>query len=101
MLVLNSSSKLITKINKFKTTKTKINIKIYLNGLRRQGWILTYKGNKYNIDLFFIKKKELPYMMFHYMGPRSYNIRTRAYAKRKGWLLNQYGLWYANNVLKI
>ena len=32
-------------------------------------------------------------MLFHYIGPRSYNIRTRAYAKKKGWLLNQYGLW--------
>ena len=93
LLVLNNYSNL-------EKIKKKLKIQIYLKGLRHQGWYLTYKGNKYNIDLFIIKKKELPYMLFHYIGPRSYNIRTRAYVKRKGWLLNQYGLWVVNNINK-
>ena len=85
-------NKLLKKSNK----KLKL-IQVYLKGNRHQGWLILYKNVKYKIDLFLAKKKELPYMLFHYIGPKSYNIRTRAYAKRKGWLLNQYGLWYSNN----
>jgi DNA polymerase/3'-5' exonuclease PolX len=36
---------------------------------------------------------EKPFALFHYSGPATYNIRTRALAKRHGWLLNQYGLF--------
>lgn len=45
------------------------------------------------LDVFWASPAERPYALFHYTGPRSYNIRTRAYAQRKGLLLNQYGLW--------
>ena len=94
LVYLNKLNKLNNKKTNNKKTNNKLKLnKIYLNGSRRQGWDIIYKNKHYNIDLFFIKKKELPYMLFHYIGPRSYNIRTRAYAKKKGWLLNQYGLW--------
>ena len=89
-LLVYLNKKIKNKNNKLNKLKL---YKIYLNESRRQGWDIIYKNKHYNIDLFFIKKKELPYMLFHYIGPRSYNIRTRAYAKKKGWLLNQYGLW--------
>ena len=40
--------------------------------------------------------------MMQYTGPKSYNIRIRKYVKNKGWLLNQYGIFYAgtNNIVK-
>ena len=63
---------------------------------RHQRYI--YK-NKYLIDIFISTKKELPYCIFHYTGDKKYNIRTRAYAKKKGLLLNQYGLWRNNKLL--
>ena len=69
----------------------------YIFGSTRQAWVILYKNKKYLLDLFIYESKELPYMLFHYIGPKSYNIRTRAYAKRNGWLLNQYGLWDVNN----
>jgi DNA polymerase/3'-5' exonuclease PolX len=47
----------------------------------------------FRIDLILVIGDELPFALFHYTGPTSYNIRTRAYAKRKGFMLNQYGLW--------
>lgn len=46
----------------------------------------------FRIDLLLVVGGELPFALFHYTGPKSYNIRTRAYAKRKGFMLNQYGL---------
>lgn len=46
-------------------------------------------------DFFITAAAARPYALFHYTGPTSYNIRTRALAKRKGWKLNQYGLFDA------
>lgn len=47
----------------------------------------------FRIDLILVIGDELPFALFHYTGSTQYNIRTRAYAKRKGFMLNQYGLW--------
>lgn len=44
-------------------------------------------------DFFLCRRSELPFALFHYTGSYRYNIRTRAQAKRQGWLLNQYGLF--------
>ena len=60
---------------------------------RHQKYIFTLNKTNYLIDVFICTKKELPYMLFHYTGSKQYNIRTRAYVKKKGLLLNQYGLW--------
>jgi DNA polymerase/3'-5' exonuclease PolX len=64
---------------------------------RHQKYILTYNKTNYLIDIFICLQKELPYMLFHYTGSKQYNIRTRAYAKKKGMLLNQYGLFLRSN----
>jgi len=49
------------------------------------------------IDFFVTTKKELPYSMLQYIGPKYYNIRIRRYVRdQHGWLLNQHGLFYAN-----
>ena len=47
----------------------------------------------YLSDLFLTTEENKPYALFHFTGSKSFNIRTRALAKRKGWLLNQYGLF--------
>lgn len=60
---------------------------------RHQKYIYQLSGKNYLIDIFLCTGVELPYMLFHYTGNKIYNIRTRAYAKKKGWLLNQYGLF--------
>jgi DNA polymerase (family 10) len=73
----------------------------YLRGPRRRSMVLAYrapetkKAKHYRVDLFFTTAKELPFALFHYTGSKQYNIRTRAHAKRKGWRLNQYGLFGA------
>ncbi len=73
----------------------------YLRGPRRRSMILAYrapgtkKAKHYRVDLFLTTAKELPYALFHFTGNKRYNIRTRALAKKKGWRLNQYGLYDA------
>lgn len=67
---------------------------IFVEGINRhQKYIYQLSGKNYLIDIFLCTENELPYMLFHYTGNKIYNIRTRAYAKKKGWLLNQYGLF--------
>ena len=50
---------------------------------------------RFPVDLFLVQARELPFALFHYTGSRLYNVRTRAHAKRRGWRLNQYGLFDA------
>jgi len=75
---------------------------IFVEGKNRhQKYIFTIGKTNYLIDIFICVKSELPYMLFHYTGDKHYNIRTRAYAKKKGFLLNQYGLWNISNKKKV
>jgi DNA polymerase (family X) len=52
-----------------------------------------YVNFKISVDLFFVLVKELPFAMIHYTGNKNFNIKMRLYAKKKGWLLNQYGIF--------
>lgn len=47
------------------------------------------------LDLFATTRRDLPFALFHWTGPAAYNVRTRAHARRRGLLLNQYGLFDA------
>ena len=69
------------------------------SGVRRRSIVITGPGvRSIQVDLFLVRQQELPFALFHYTGSRQYNIRTRAHAKARGWLLNQYGLFYADRV---
>jgi len=48
------------------------------------------------VDIFFATAAELPFALFHFTGPAVYNVRVRAHALARGWLLNQYGLFERN-----
>lgn len=50
--------------------------------------------NGVSVDLFWARPAEEPWALFHWSGPRSYNIRVRALARRRGLRLNQYGLFH-------
>jgi DNA polymerase/3'-5' exonuclease PolX len=70
----------------------------YNNGTHHKSVVVRWKtpGKRdryFHVDLFLTIGKELPFALFHRIGPRIYNIRIRALAKRKGWLLNQHGLF--------
>jgi DNA polymerase/3'-5' exonuclease PolX len=78
----------------------------YATGSRRRSFVLRAedrgqsgrtgaRAQHYRSDFFVTTADEKPYALYHYTGSRDYNIRTRAHAKRLGWLLNQYGLFDA------
>jgi DNA polymerase (family 10) len=79
--------------NAAKRNNTLTLVEGHTKNARHQKYLYMCDKKKYLIDVFICLKKELPYMLFHYTGNKKYNIRTRFNAKRKGWLLNQYGLW--------
>ena len=66
------------------------------NGPRRVALVLRSRGRFYRCDLFGATAAEEPFALFHFTGPAIYNIRIRAFAKRRGWRLNQYGLFSAS-----
>lgn len=71
-------------------------VETYAAGPRRRSFIVRdARGSHYRTDLFLTTAAEKPYAVFHYTGPASYNVRTRALAKRRGWRLNQYGIFDA------
>jgi DNA polymerase (family 10) len=49
--------------------------------------------NPIKCDIFYATKSELPYALLHFTGSAEYLQRIRYIAKRKGLLLNQYGLF--------
>lgn len=53
------------------------------------------------VDVFYADQVSWPYAMLHHTGPKAYNIRLRAHAKRKGLKLNQYGLWKKDGSLRV
>jgi DNA polymerase (family 10) len=73
----------------------------YAAGARRRSLILRADGGAgarplhYRCDLFMTTAAEKPYALYHFTGPKAYNIRIRSHAKRQGKLLNQYGLFDA------
>jgi DNA polymerase (family 10) len=67
----------------------------YASGKRRRSFIVRRGAKCYAVDLFLATRAERPYALFHFSGDKGYTIRVRAHAKRKGWKLNQYGLYYA------
>lgn len=74
--------------------------RVYNAGPRKFSFVLTWKGltpgqatKHFRVDIFLALTADKPYALFHYTGSRTYNLRTRALAKKKGWLLNQYGLF--------
>lgn len=71
----------------------------YAAGPRRRGllmrWAAPGRVASYRADLFAAAPAERPFALFHFTGSREYTIRVRAHAKRRGWRLNQYGLFDA------
>lgn len=49
--------------------------------------------NGFTINLYFYEPSYAGAMLFFLTGPKSYTIGYRMKAKKKGWVLNQYGLF--------
>jgi len=65
----------------------------YTAGERRHSLIVRRRGKHFAVDLFLATESEKPFALLHHTGPKDYNIRIRAHAKRNGLTLNQYGVF--------
>lgn len=80
-----------------KTKRPKLTVvESYASGDRRRSFVVVSGSTFYDVDLFLATQTEKPYALFHFTGGREYNIRVRAHAKKQGYLLNQYGLFYSS-----
>ena len=50
------------------------------------------------IDIRFCTKEEYPSMVLYFTGSKEFNIMCRRIAKQKGYILNEYGLYSANDI---
>jgi len=48
-------------------------------------------------DLRVVSKEEFPYALMYFTGSKEHNVRLRGIAKKKGWKLNEYGLFDGDN----
>lgn len=55
--------------------------------------LASYNIDGAEVDLYFATKENWGAMLLYLTGPQKYNIGLRMVAKKKGLLLNQYGLW--------
>lgn len=50
-------------------------------------------------DLRVVKKEEFPYALMYFTGSKEHNVRLRGIAKKKGWKLNEYGLFDGDTIV--
>jgi len=48
-------------------------------------------------DLRVVSKEEFPYALMYFTGSKEHNVRLRGIAKKKGWKLNEYGIFDGDN----
>lgn len=65
----------------------------YSSGDKKKSMIVLFAGKYLRLDLFKTTEEELPSALLHWTGSKNFNIRTRAVAKKKGYKLNQEGLF--------
>jgi DNA polymerase (family 10) len=51
-------------------------------------------------DLRVVSREEFPYALMYFTGSKEHNVRLRGIAKRKGWKLNEYGLFDGDSLVK-
>ena len=116
------SGEIVGSIRRKKPITRDIDIIIYINKstLKNSGelkskyfGIIPFKKNtrkihapinsKKKVDFFLVLRSERAFALYHYTGSKQYNIRIRAYAKKLGYKMNQYGIFNrkTNKILPI
>ncbi|OQB67170.1 MAG: DNA polymerase/3'-5' exonuclease PolX [Deltaproteobacteria bacterium ADurb.Bin135] len=50
-------------------------------------------------DLRVVTRQEFPYALVYFTGSKEHNVRLRGIAKKKGWKLNEYGIFDGDNLV--
>jgi len=65
----------------------------FVAGFQRSSYILEWKSTIFKVDLFHTHPSQFAAALLHYTGSKMFNIRCRLQAERKGYKLNDKGLW--------
>jgi DNA polymerase/3'-5' exonuclease PolX len=65
----------------------------FVDGSVRIAYIVKFQSRYMKVDIFHAPEEELPAAILHWTGSVRWNIRCRFQAKRKGYLLNEKGLF--------
>jgi DNA polymerase/3'-5' exonuclease PolX len=97
---LANVTNLVNAINN--SNKIKI-IHVFSQGPVKLGCIIHFVKYKFNVklDIFAASAHDYMYQLLFTTGSAKFNIFTRAIAKRRGYLLNQHGLYENGNLLPI
>ncbi len=68
-------------------------VEVFAQGDDKVSTILSFGKIRIKVDVFFTDPSEYLFMLLYATGSGQFNIRMRAIAKRKGYLLNQRGLY--------
>ena len=68
-------------------------VEVFAQGEDKVSTILSYGKIRIKVDVFFTDPSEYLFMLLYATGSGQFNVRMRAVAKRKGYLLNQRGLY--------
>lgn len=66
---------------------------IYSKGNSKMSMIINHKNKAYKVDVFRCPPNEKATMILYSTGSKNFNIRMRSNAKKKGYLLNQHGIY--------
>lgn len=88
-----------TKLDKINLDKIKNIKKIISGGEKKISLIYEYENIRIQLDLFYSDNKSWQFALLHYTGDKLQNIKLRTKAKKKGYKLNQYGIFDENDEL--
>lgn len=75
--------------------KTGYIVETISSGNKKFSGIVRLPGTKIHrhLDIIFTTPRAYPFAMLYFTGSKKFNIIMRLKAKKKGWKLNEYGLW--------
>jgi DNA polymerase (family 10) len=53
------------------------------------------------VDLRVVSPDAFPYALMYFTGSKEHNVRLRGIARKKGWKLNEYGLFEENRIISL
>lgn len=75
--------------------------RVIASGDKYLAFVLRINGVNIPIDIWHTSESSLPFALFSRIGPQSFNIRTRALAKYRGYKLTDDGLYSVTTGKKI
>ena len=104
IIITCNNDNIITKVKSFfyeKLIDNKIIVETLSEGTQKGIYIIKYKSNYYQMDVAFIKEKQLPWYLLYFGSSRDFSKKIRLIASKKGYKLNEKGLFDKNTGKRI